>query len=147
MATAVMKFDPLRELANVQNRINQLFREAFPTFGEAALTTGAWTPAVDIYESPEAVELMVDLPGVDKKDIRVSVEDNLLTVSGERKLAHADKREGYHRVECNYGTFTRSFTIPANIDTNKINAEYKDGVLHLTLPKKPEAQPKQIKIS
>ncbi|HXG68183.1 MAG TPA: Hsp20/alpha crystallin family protein [Blastocatellia bacterium] len=147
MSTAVMKLDPFRELTSMQNRINELFRGAFPTFGEQALTTGSWTPAVDIYESPEAVELLVDLPGVDKKDIQVHMESNVLTISGERRLTHDDNRDGYHRVECNYGAFMRSFTIPANVDTNKINAEYRDGVLRLTLPKKPEAQPKQIKIS
>jgi HSP20 family protein len=137
MASAVMKLDPFRELTTMQNRINQLFRE-FPGTGEQALTTGAWTPAVDIYESHEGLELCVDLPGVDKKDVHVSMENNVLTVSGERRLAHDDNREGYHRVECNYGTFLRSFNI---------NAAYKEGVLRLTLPKRPEAQPKQIKIS
>ncbi len=147
MATAVMKLDPFRELTGMQNRINQLFRETFPALGEQALTAGAWSPAVDIYETHEGLELWVDLPGVDKKNIQVSMENNVLTISGERRLAHDDNREGYHRVECNYGSFRRSFSIPANIETNNINAAYKDGVLRLTLPKKPEAQPKQIKIS
>jgi HSP20 family protein len=114
--------------------------------GEQALTTGAWAPTCDIYESPESVELWVDLPGVNKNDIHVSVENNTLSISGSRQLAHED-RDNYHRVECSYGNFLRSFTIPANVDTNNINAEYKDGVLRLTLPKKPEAKPKQIKIS
>ena len=147
MATAVMKFDPFREMTTMQNRINQLFQQTLPALGEQALTTGAWSPAVDIYESQEGIELWVDLPGVDKKDVHVSLENNVLTISGERRLAHDDHREGYHRVECNYGGFLRSFTLPANIDTGNVNAAFKDGVLRLTLPKKPEAQPKQIKIS
>jgi HSP20 family protein len=147
MATAVMKFDPFRELTGIHNRINQLFREAFSAFGDESLTTSAWTPAVDIFESPEAVELMVELPGVDKNDVHVSVTNSHLTISGERKLPHADKRENYHRVECNYGSFTRIFTIPTNTDVNNISATYRDGMLCLTLPKKPEAQPRQIKVS
>jgi HSP20 family protein len=147
MATAVMKFDPFRELTNIQNRINQLFREAFPTFGDEALTPSAWTPAADIFESPQAIELTVELPGVNKDDVHVSVTNNQLTISGERKLPYADKRENYHRVERSYGSFTRSFTVPANVDVNNISANYKDGILCLILPKKPEAQPRQIKVN
>jgi HSP20 family protein len=130
----------------MQNRINQLFRD-LPGMGEQALTTGAWQPATDIFESATAVELMIDLPGVNKNDVQVSIADGQLTINGERKLPHGENRDGYHRLECNYGGFVRGFAIPANIDTTKISAEFREGVLSLTLPKKPEAQPKQIKVN
>lgn len=145
MSTAVMKLDPFRELTNMQNRINQIFREAFSPVGEQALAASAWTPAVDIYESADAVELLIDLPGVDKKDVQVSIADSTLHLSGERRPVY-ENRDAYHRVECNYGSFLRSFSLPANIDSSNINAQYRDGVLHLTLPKRPESKPKQIQI-
>lgn len=145
MATAVRRPDLFRELTRRKNPIDYLFREALPTLGEQALTTGIWTPAVDIYESPYNLEVMVDLPGVDKNDIQVHLENNVLTISGERQLAYAD-RDGYHCVECRYGSFLRSFTIPNNVETNKITIAHKDGVLYLTLPKKPEAQPKHMNL-
>ena len=144
--TAMSRWDPFRELSSMQNRINQLFQASYPGFPEEGLRTTAWVPPVDIFESPEAIELTLELPGVNKDDVRVSTENNQLTITGERRLPHEDRRENYHRVERSYGTFTRSFTVPSNIDTTNINAQFRDGLLYLTLPKRPESKPRQIKV-
>lgn len=144
--TAMKRTDPFQELMGIQDRMNQLFRGNFAGYGDDTLTSGAWTPAVDIYETPEHIELCFEIPGVNQQDIKVHFENNLLTVSGERKLEHDDRREGYHRVERNYGNFLRSFTIPSTIDPNRINAEFTNGLLRLTLPKRPETQPRAIEV-
>jgi HSP20 family protein len=144
--TSLKRVDPFQELMGIQDRMNQLFRSSFPDFGDDILTSGAWAPAVDIYETPEAVEMTFDIPGVNQNDIKVNIENNLLTVSGERKFEHEDRRESYHRIERNYGAFQRSFTIPSTVDPNRINAEFENGVLRLTLQKRPETQPRAIEI-
>jgi HSP20 family protein len=144
--TALKRIDPFREILSLQDRMNQLFRDSFTTFGDESFATGAWAPATDIYESPNAIEMCLELPGVKKEDVRVSIENNQLTISGERRLEHADNRDGYHRLERSYGSFVRSFTVPGTIDPDKIKAEYQDGLLRLTLPKRPEAQPKAIEV-
>ena len=107
---------------------------------------GAWAPAVDIYEKASDVVLKAELPGVDPKDVDIRIENNVLTLKGERKLEGDVKRESYHRVERSYGSFTRSFTLPSTVDTSSVKADYKDGVLRITLPKREEAKPKQIQI-
>jgi HSP20 family protein len=137
------RVDPFQEFLGIQDRMNQLFRGAF---SDEQAMTGAWAPAVDIYESPQAIELTFEIPGVDKNDVKVNLENNQLTVTGERRLEHVDKREGYHRVERSYGTFVRSFTLPNTIDPNQINAEYQNGLLRLSLPKRPESQPRAIEV-
>jgi HSP20 family protein len=130
----------------IQDRMNQLFRNNFAGYGDDTLTSGAWAPAVDIYETPEAIEMTFEIPGVNQKDIKVNIENNLLTVSGERKFEHEDRRESYHRIERNYGAFQRSFTVPSTIDPNRINAEFENGLLCLTLAKRPETQPRAIEV-
>jgi HSP20 family protein len=140
------RIDPFQELMGIQDRMNQLFRNNFASYGDDTLTSGAWAPAVDIYETPEAVEMTFDIPGVNQKDIKVNIENNLLTVSGERKFEHEDRRESYHRIERNYGAFQRSFTVPSTIDPNKINAEFENGLLRLTLGKRPETKPRAIEV-
>ncbi len=144
--TAMKRVDPFQELMGIQDRMNQLFRTNFTNYGDDTLTSGAWSPAVDIYEAPEAIEMTFEIPGVNQEDIKVHFENNLLTVTGERKLEHEDRRNGYYRVERNYGNFLRSFTLPSTIDPNKINAEFTNGLLRLTLPKRPETQPRAIEI-
>jgi HSP20 family protein len=144
--TAMKRVDPFQELMGIQDRMNQLFRGNFAGYGDDTLTSGAWSPTVDIYETPEAIEMTFEIPGVTQKDIKVHFENNLLTVSGERKLEHEDKRDGYHRVERNYGIFHRSFTVPTTIDPNKINAVCENGLLRLTLAKRPETQPRAIEV-
>jgi HSP20 family protein len=148
---AIVRWEPFRDLVSLQERMNRLFDESFRGVargsGEEDWVGGAWAPAVDIYEQNGNIVLKAELPGIDPKDVDVRVENNILTLRGERKLEKEVKRESYHRVERSYGTFTRSFTLPSAIDTEKIKAEYKDGVLQMTLPAKEEARPKQISIN
>jgi len=144
--TALRRVDPFQGLMGIQERMNQLFRNNFAGYGDDTLTSGAWAPAVDIYETSDAVEMTFEIPGVNQKDIRVNIENNLLTVSGERKFEHEDRRDNYHRVERNYGAFQRSFTVPSTIDPNRINAVFENGLLRLTLQKRPETQPRAIEV-
>lgn len=148
---AIVRYEPFRNLVTVQDRMNRIFEEAFRgaprgTEEEWALG-GAWAPAVDIYEHEGNLVLKAELPGIDPKDVDVQVENNVLTLRGERKFDAEVKREEYHRVERAYGTFSRSFTLPNVIDTAKIKAEFKDGVLRVSLPQREEAKPKQISIA
>jgi HSP20 family protein len=144
--TALRRVDPFHELAGIQDRTNHLFRNAFPGYGDDTIASGAWAPAVDIYETPETIEMTFEVPGVNQKDIKVNIENNLLTVSGERKFEHEDRHNNYHRVERSYGDFQRSFTLPSTIDPNKINAVFENGLLRLTLQKRPETQPRAIEV-
>ena len=147
----IVRWEPVRDLVSLQDRMNTLFNQSFRGLNrggtEEDWAQGAWSPAVDIYEKDGNIVLKAELPGVDPKDVDVRVENNVLTLRGERKFDSDVKKEGYHRVERAYGTFGRSFTLPTVVDTEKINAEYKDGVLRVTLPKREEAKAKQIAIS
>ncbi len=140
---AILKWDPFKELQALQDRIDKLFEESLRG---RELASTSWTPAVDIYETDDAIVLEAELPGMNEKDIEVKVEDNVLTIRGERKFEEKRKEENYYRMERFYGAFQRSFTLPPNIETNKIKAEYKKGILKVTMPKKEQAKPKQIKI-
>jgi HSP20 family protein len=142
---AITRWDPFREVVTLQNRMNSLFREM--SEGESPLTTASFVPAVDIYEDPKKVVLKLEVPGIEEKDLDVRVENNTLTVRGERKFEKDEKEESFHRIERRYGTFYRSFTLPSTVDTEHIAASYNAGVLKLELAKKPEAQPKQIKVN
>ena len=148
---AIVRWEPFRDLVSLQDRMNRLFDESFRGInrgaGEEDWALGAWAPAVDIYEKDGNIVLKAELPGLDPKDVEVRVENNILTLRGERKLDEEVQKDNYHRVERSYGNFTRSFTLPNVVDTEKIKAEFKDGVLRMTLPKKEEAKPKQISIS
>jgi HSP20 family protein len=138
------RWSPVTGLAAVEiDRLNRMFEAAFSNDSAAA-----WVPAVDIFESPEkTVIVKVDVPAVKREDIKVNFEDNVLTIEGERKLGHEDQKDGYHRIERGYGSFRRRFTLPANIDPSKIAANYEDGVLTLTLPRREETKPRQIPIA
>ena len=140
---AILKWDPFKELQALQERIDKLFEESMRG---REIAPAAWTPAVDIYETDDAIILEAELPGMNEKDIEVKIEDNVLTIRGERKFEEERKEENYYRMERFYGTFQRSFTLPSNVDTDKVKAEYKKGILKVTLPKKEQAKPKQIKI-
>jgi HSP20 family protein len=147
---AIVRFEPFRDLASLQERMNRLFSESYrsqQTGDDDWALGGTWAPAVDIYEQDNNIVLKAELPGVDPKDVDIQLENNTLTLRGERKLDKEVKKENYHRVERAYGVFTRSFTLPSGVDPNAIKAEYKDGVLRLTLPKREEAKPKQIQIA
>ena len=144
--TAIARFDPFEELSTLQNRLNQILRSDYSTYGEEGLRRSAWTPAVDIFETDDSIELTLEMPGVSKEDVNVSTENGQLTISGTRKLEHEDNRDGYHRIERSYGSFTRSFTLPSNVDASNIKATYNDGLLKLTLPRRPESKPRQIAV-
>src|SRR5205814_10294513 len=127
------------------NRMNHLFRESYSTEGpEEALTTTSFAPPVDIYEDEHNITLKLEVPGIDEKDIDVRVENSTLTVHGERRIEKEEKEENYRRVERQYGSFTRTFTLPQTVDTESVSATYDKRVLKTTLPKKAEANPKQI---
>jgi HSP20 family protein len=131
-------FDPL---ANVR-----LFEDAFNRMLTEPQSNRPWAPAVDIYETENELVLKADVPEVESKDVDVRVENQTLTIAGQRKFEKQDSAAGYHRMERNYGTFTRSFAIPNTFDTEKISASYKNGVLTVTLPKKDAAKPRQVKV-
>jgi HSP20 family protein len=130
----------------LQNRLNRLLEFPLTPFAEEALPLMEWAPPCDIYETDREIVVKAELPGLKKEDVLVSVENNVLTIRGERKFAEEVKRENFHRVERSYGEFLRSFTLPAYVDANKTLAEFKDGLLTVTLPKREEAKPKQIEV-
>jgi HSP20 family protein len=144
---AIVKWEPFRDLLTTRREFDRLLREAFsPLFGETELSTRSWAPPVDIYETDNDIILKAELPGIDPKDVEVRVEDNTLYLKGERKQEKEVKEPNYHRVERSYGSFARSFSLPNSMDASKVKAEYKDGLLTLTMPKREEAKPKTIKI-
>jgi HSP20 family protein len=145
--TVITRWDPFRELSALQNRMSRLFEEQYGGGREEALTTGAFVPAADIYEDEHSIQLKLEAPGIDEKDLDVKVENNVLTVSGERKFEKEEKEENFRRVERRYGSFVRSFTLPNTVNTDDIGAEYSNGVLKITLGKRAEAKPKQIKVN
>lgn len=147
---AIVHWEPFRDLVTIQGRVNRLFEAAFRDSREGdenVALGGSWAPVVDVFEQDGNFVLKAELPGVDPKQVAISVENSTLTLSGERKFENEVNRDSYHRVERAYGAFTRSFSLPSVVDTGKIKADFKDGVLKLTLPKREEAKPKQIEIS
>jgi HSP20 family protein len=146
--TVLTRFEPFREFATLQDRINRVFRDSYAPAGQdESLTTSSFAPAVDVYEDEHNVTLKIEVPGIDEKDIDVRLENNTLTVHGERKIEKEEKEENYRRVERQYGSFTRTFTLPTTVDSEKVSATYDKGVLKVALPKKAEAKPKQIKVN
>jgi HSP20 family protein len=146
--TVLTRFEPFREFATLQDRVNRVFRESYSPEGrDESLTTSSFAPAVDVYEDEHNVTLKIEVPGIDEKDIDVRLENNTLNVHGERKIEKEEKEENYRRVERQYGSFTRTFTLPTTVDSEKVSATYDKGVLKVTLPKKAEAKPKQIKVT
>jgi HSP20 family protein len=142
---SITRWDPFREVATLQNRVNSLFRDF--TEDESTITAARFVPAVDVYEDAQKVVLKLEVPGIEEKDLDVRVENNTLTVKGERKFEKEEKEENFHRIERRYGSFHRAFTLPSTVDAENIDASYNAGVLKLELKKKAEAQPKQIKIN
>jgi HSP20 family protein len=149
--TLLTRWGPLREFSAMQDRINRmsrLFRESYSPEGpEEALTTTSFAPLVDIYEDEHNITLKLEAPGIDEKDIDVRIDNNTLTVHGERKIEKEEKEENFRRVERQYGSFTRSFTLPSSVDVSQVSADYAQGVLNIKLAKKAEAKPKQIKVN
>ena len=141
----ITRWDPFREVVALQNRVNSLFRDM--NEGDSPLTTASFVPAVDIYEDNSKVVLKLEVPGIEENDLDVRVENNTLTVRGERKFDKEEKEENFHRIERRYGSFYRAFTLPTTVDAEHINAAYDNGILKIELNKKPEAQPKQIRVN
>jgi HSP20 family protein len=139
--------DPIREFAQLQDRINRVFTDAYGRSDEGLLTSGTWVPPVDIYQNGDhEVVLKAELPDMTREDIDVTVDNGTLTIKGEKKISNEVKEEQFHRIERRYGTFTRSFTLPRTVDTTKVGAEYKNGVLTVRLPLREEAKPRQVKV-
>lgn len=144
---ALVRWNPYGEFQSLAERMNRLMNEAFRGFGEGESELGSgWYPVVDIYEKGDDLILEAELPGLKKEDIEIRVENNLLTLRGQREREQEVKKDGYVRTERAYGSFTRSFTLPTTVAMDKINATYRDGVLTLTLPRAEEAKPKQIPV-
>jgi HSP20 family protein len=140
--------DPFRELATLQDRLNRAFDSTLATRGreQEDLFTGTWAPPVDIFETKDKTVLKAELPGFEENQIALRFEDGILSLEGERKFEKENGDENYHRVERSYGKFVRSFTIPANVDNEKIAASFANGILTVELPKREETKPKAIKI-
>ncbi len=146
---ALVRWEPFQDLLAIQERMNRLFDETLQrtrSREEEDISAGLWAPPVDIYESENEIVLKAELPEIDQKDIDIKVEDNTLTIRGERKFEQETKKENYHRIERAYGKFSRSFSLPNTIDREEIKASYKDGILKLVMPKREETKPKQITV-
>jgi HSP20 family protein len=143
-----MTFLARRDFSALQDRMNRIARETFsPERSDEVLTTSNFAPPVDVYEDEHNITLKIEVPGIDEKDINVSIENNTLTVRGERRFEKDEKEENFHRVESRYGSFTRSFTLPNTVDPEQVTAHYEKGVLKIRLSKRAEAKPKLIKVS
>jgi HSP20 family protein len=149
--TFLTNWEPFRQSSTMQdrtNRMNRLFRELRNSEApEEALTATSFAPPVDIYEDEHNITLKLEVPGIDENDIDVRIDNSTLTVHGERKIEKEEKEENFRRVERQYGTFTRTFTLPSSVDPGQVSAHYDKGVLKVKLEKKAEAKPKQIKVN
>lgn len=151
MTRMLTRFDPFRDLATLQDRIDRLFDESLGRVrsdqGSEDLERTTWAPAVDILETDNDIVLRADLPGVNPKDVDISVQNGTLTLKGERRFESDVKEDNFRRVERIYGSFIRSFALPQSVDAEKVDAEYHNGVLEVKLPKRPESKPKQVKVA
>ncbi len=144
---AIIRWDPYRDLLTLRERMNRLFEDMVTNRGEERdLVASSWAPSVDIFETENEVVLTAEVPGIDEKDIEIKVEDNSLTIRGERKFEKETKEENYHRIERSYGSFFRSFTLPSTVDQDKVEAQYENGVLKIQMPKKAEVKPRKVRI-
>ena len=144
---AIIRWDPFRDVYTLRDKMNRLFEDAVASRGEEKdMITSSWSPAVDIYETEGEIVLTAEVPGIDEKDIEIRIEDNTLSLKGERKFEKETREENYHRIERSYGSFYRSFSLPGTVDQEKIEAKHEGGVLKIHMPKKPESKPKKVKI-
>ena len=144
---AIIRWDPFRDIITLREKMNRLFEDAVTARGEEKdMISSTWAPSVDIYETENALILTAEVPGVKEDNIEIKIEDNTLSLKGERQFEKETKEENYHRIERSYGSFYRSFTIPRQVDQEKIKAEHDNGVLRISMPKKPELHPKTVKI-
>jgi HSP20 family protein len=142
----IIKYDPFREMRSLQDEVNRLFTSSFPRGGDNDLMRGAWSPQVDIFEDKDKIVLEAELAGMKPEDVDISIENNVLTIYGERKFEKKNESDNFHRVERSYGNFTRSFTLPPTVQSENANAEFENGILRLTLAKREEAKPRRIEI-
>jgi HSP20 family protein len=150
---SLIRWNPTRDLAtfpsdifNMQREMNRMFGSFFRGVDEPSLLDGTWMPAVDVVEENDEYIVKIELPGVNKDDVKITLESNILTIRGEKKAEKDSDEKNYHRTERSYGIFQRSFTLPESVKNDKIGAEYKDGILTITLPKAEETKPKQIEV-
>jgi HSP20 family protein len=144
---ALTRWDPFRDVLALQNRMNSLFQEYNRSNQDSdVLSTASFAPPVDIYEDEHKIVLKLEVPGIKESDLDIQVENNVLTVKGERKFENEEKEENFHRIERRYGSFYRSFTIPNTVNPESVKASYDAGVLRIELEKRAEAKPKQIKV-
>jgi len=147
---SLARLDPFAELASLNDQMNRVFRNVRSSqerSPEEYLVSSGFAPPVDVCEDEHNITLKIEVPGIDEKDIDVRIENSVLTVHGERKFEKEEKEENFHRVERQYGSFTRSFTLPSTVDPDQIRANYDKGILRISLAKKAEAKPKQIKVN
>jgi HSP20 family protein len=144
---ALVRWEPVREISSIQSEMNRLFNSFFdtPTTGNGSATR-RWLPAMDVVESDDHFVLTADLPGLGEEDVNIEIEENVLTVSGERKAEHEDKREGFVRVERSYGSFRRSLTLPEGVDAEAVSANFDKGVLEIRIPKPEQRKPRKVEI-
>ena len=139
--------DPFREFANLQGRINRVFADSYSHPDEGLMASGTWSPSVDVYQNGDhEVVLKAELPDMAREDIEITVDNGTLTLKCEKKISGDVKEESYHRIERHYGTFSRSFSLPPTVDTAKVAADYRNGVLTVRLPMREEAKPRQVKV-
>ncbi len=144
---AIIRWDPFRDLLTLREKMNRLFEDVVTARGqEKEFISSTWNPAVDIYESENQLVLTAEIPGVDEKDVEIKIEDNTLSIKGERRFETETKEENYHRLERSYGSFYRTFTLPNYVDQDKIHAEHENGVLKITMPKRTDLKPRKVKI-
>ena len=145
---SITRYDPFRDLRALQDEVNRLFSSsATRGFGDEGIARGAWAPSVDIYENKDQIVLEAELPGMNREDFELTVENNVLTLRGERRFEKRDEGDNYHRVERAYGQFTRSFTLPQTVSAENAVAEYKNGVLRVALQKREEVKARRIEIA
>jgi len=144
---SIVRYDPFRDLRNLQEEVNRLFTGNMArAFDDEGIARGAWSPTVDIYENKDHIVLEAELPGMKREDFDLSVENNVITLRGERHFEKKDESDNYHRVERAYGSFTRSFTLPNTVTAEGATADYSNGVLRVTLPKREETKARRIEI-
>lgn len=144
---ALIRWEPVRELNTIQSEMNRLFNTLFDAPAPATGTARRWIPAMDLVETADAFVLRADLPGLTEKDVKIEFEDNVLSISGERKSEHEEKKEGYYRVERSYGSFSRSLTLPEGVDPDAVKANFDRGVLEVRVPKPEQRKPHKVAIS
>jgi HSP20 family protein len=143
----ILRYDPFRDLRTLQEEVNRLFSSNLdPSFGEEGIGRGAWNPNVDIYQNKDQIVLEAELPGMNREDFELTMEKNVLTLRGERRFEKKDETDNYHRVERSYGSFSRSFTLPQQVSGAGAAAEYRNGVLRVTLPKREEVKARRIEV-